>query len=184
MPLIRPIIVDLAEQPDAVRELAAQMLVEDFDGPAGWPTIEPAREAVQEVLDAGFARALVDGAALCGWIGGLPEYEGRVWELHPLVVRRELRHRGIGRQLVDVFEAEARTRGALTATLGTDDNTGMTSVADADLYADVTSFIATLRDRGRSHPFAFYQKLGYVVTGLVPDANGRGKPDIFMSKRL
>ncbi|HJQ40566.1 MAG TPA: GNAT family N-acetyltransferase [Thermoanaerobaculia bacterium] len=179
-----PIIVDLGEQPDALRELAAQMLVEEFDGPTGWTSLEAAREAVQEVLDAGFARALIDDDVLCGWVGGLAEYEGRVWELHPLVVRRELRHRGIGRQLVEVFETEARRRGALTATLGTDDNTGMTSLADADLYADVAGHIRELRDLGRSHPFAFYQRLGYVVTGLVPDANGRGKPDIFMSKRL
>jgi hypothetical protein len=26
--------------------------------------------------------------------------------------------------------------------------------------------------------------MGYVITGVVPDANGRGKPDIIMSKRV
>lgn len=176
--------VDLAAQPPAIREHAAALLVDGFDEPAGWPTYELAREGVQEVLAGGFARAIVDGDWLCGWIGGLPEYEGRVWELHPLVVRRDLRNRGFGRQLVEAFEAEARRRGAYTATLGTDDNTGMTSVAGIDVYPDIPEFIRSLRDLGRRHPFAFYQKLGYVVTGLLPDANGRGKPDIFMSKRL
>ena len=34
------------------------------------------------------------------------------------------------------------------------------------------------------HPFAFYRKLGFVLAGVLPDANGRGKPDIFMAKRL
>ena len=43
---------------------------------------------------------------------------------------------------------------------------------------------AGLRDLGRSHPFLFYRKLGYVVTGVMPDANGRGRPDIYMSKAL
>ena len=28
----------------------------------------------------------------------------------------------------------------------------------------------------------FYRRLGYVVTGIVPDANGSGKPDIYVSK--
>ena len=101
-----------------------------------------------------------------------------------MVVRREYRRRGMGRALVAAFEAEASRRGALTATLGTDDDSGMTSLADIDLYEDVTRRIAELHDLGRSHPFLFYRKLGYVVTGVVPDANGRGRPDIYMSKRL
>jgi aminoglycoside 6'-N-acetyltransferase I len=36
----------------------------------------------------------------------------------------------------------------------------------------------------RRHPYGFYQKLGYVVVGVLPDANGRGRPDIFMAKRV
>jgi aminoglycoside 6'-N-acetyltransferase I len=44
--------------------------------------------------------------------------------------------------------------------------------------------ISGLKDLGERHPFLFYRKLGYVVTGLMPDANGRGKPDIYMSKAL
>jgi hypothetical protein len=45
-------------------------------------------------------------------------------------------------------------------------------------------FGRAMLDLGRMHPFLFYRKLGYVVTGVMPDANGRGRPDIFMSKRL
>jgi aminoglycoside 6'-N-acetyltransferase I len=30
----------------------------------------------------------------------------------------------------------------------------------------------------------FYQKLGYVIVGVIPDANGPGKPDIMMAKRV
>jgi hypothetical protein len=26
--------------------------------------------------------------------------------------------------------------------------------------------------------------MGYVITGVVPDANGAGKPDIIMSKKI
>jgi aminoglycoside 6'-N-acetyltransferase I len=53
-----------------------------------------------------------------------------------------------------------------------------------DLYQDPARHIAEIRDLGRGHPFGFYQKLGYVITGVMPDANGRGRPDIYMSKRL
>jgi len=29
-----------------------------------------------------------------------------------------------------------------------------------------------------------YQKCGFVIVGVVPDANGLGKPDILMAKRI
>jgi aminoglycoside 6'-N-acetyltransferase I len=177
-------ILDLAGQSAAILDQASALLVEGFDQPRGWPTMEGARAEVVHVLKEGFARGMVEGGTLLGWVGGLPEYHGRVWELHPLVVRRTHRKKGIGRALVEAFEAEARHRGALTATLGTDDDSGMTSLADADLYADIPRHISELRDLGRNHPFLFYRRLGYVVTGVVPDANGHGKPDIYMSKRL
>lgn len=177
-------IVHLGEQTDAVLEQAAALLVQEFVEPRGWPTMELARAEVATVLREGFARGVLDGTVLLGWVGGLPEYAGRVWELHPMVVRREHRRRGVGRALAAAFESEARARGAWTATLGTDDDSGMTSLAHVDLYDDVSRHIAGLRDLGRQHPFLFYRKLGYVVTGVLPDANGRGRPDIFMSKRL
>jgi aminoglycoside 6'-N-acetyltransferase I len=177
-------ILDLANQPGSVLEQAALLLVEEFNEPHGWPTIEIAREEVASVVREGFARAMIEDGVVLGWVGGLPEYHGRVWELHPIVVRPERRRQGIGRALVVAFEEEASRRGALTATLGTDDDSGMTSLADVDLYRDVPRHMAELRDLGRDHPFLFYQKLGYVVTGVMPDANGRGRPDIYMSKAL
>ncbi len=42
---------------------------------------------------------------------------------------------------------------------------------------------AAIRNPG-GHPYEFYQKLGYVIVGVVPDANGFGKPDIYMAKSL
>jgi len=60
----------------------------------------------------------------------------------------------------------------------------MTSLSDVDLYSDLPRHIAELRDLGRGHPFLFYLELGFVVTGVMPDANGPGRPDIYMSKAL
>ena len=176
--------VDLARQSDDVQRQAAALLVDGFEAPRGWPCLPSAVDELRRVLQDGFARAALDGEILLGWIGGLPEYHGRVWELHPLVVRREYRRRGIGRRLVEAFEDEAAARGALTLTLGTDDDSGMTSLSDVNLYDNLPERIRELRDLGRCHPFLFYQRLGYVVTGVVPDANGRGRPDIYMSKAV
>jgi len=177
-------VVDLADQSEKILEDAAKLLIEEFDASYGWPTLDLAREEVRGVIAEGFTRAAIEDDFLVGWIGGLPEYHGRVWELHPLVVHREHRRRGIGRKLVEAFESEALSRGAHTVTLGTDDTSGMTSLSGIDLYADIPGQIRGLRDHGKHHPFLFYQKLGYVVTGVMPDANGPGKPDIYMSKRV
>lgn len=91
---------------------------------------------------------------------------------------------GIARTLVKLFESEAAKRGALTLTLGTDDNSGMTSLSGVDLYTDLPRYLAELGDLGRGHPFLSYQKLGFVVSGVMPDTNGVGRPDIYMSKRV
>ena len=175
-------IVDLGAQPEDVRKQAADLLVEGFGHPQGWRDLESATNEVERVIRRGFAFAALEDTLLLGWIGGLSEYDGRVWELHPLVVRRDRRLGGIGRALVAAFEEEARRRGALTFTLGTDDDAGQTSLAGENLYEDLSRHIAGLRDLGDRHPFLFYRRLGYVVTGVMPDANGPGKPDIYMSK--
>jgi aminoglycoside 6'-N-acetyltransferase I len=135
-----------------VLEQAAVLLVDGFVEPRGWSTVELAREEVSTVLREGFARVALEGSTVLGWVGGLPEYAGRVWELHPMVVRREYRRRGIGRALATAFEAEAITRGGLTATLGTDDDSGMTSLADVDLYENIPKQITPRLQVIRSLP--------------------------------
>ena len=175
-------ITDLGAQPGVIRRQAAELLVEGFDHPSGWSSRESATLEVERVIRQGFAIAALENSLLLGWIGGLPEYDGQVWQLHPLVVRQNRRLGGIGRSLVAAFEEEARCRGALTFTLGTDDDSGQTSISGRDLYDDVPRHIAELHDLGCKHPFLVYRLLGYVVTGIMPDANGVGKPDIYMSK--
>ncbi len=34
------------------------------------------------------------------------------------------------------------------------------------------------------HLYGFYQRVGYTIVGVLPDANGFGRPDIFMAKRI
>lgn len=116
-------------------------------------------------------------------MGAIPAYD-YAWELHPLVVREGTRGRGIGKALVAALEARVRERGALTLYLGTDDDgpTPGTSAGGIDLFPDPLAHGATLEVI--DHPAAFYRRLGFVVVGLIPDANGPGKPDILMAKRV
>lgn len=180
-------ILDLKPDDTSYIEQAAALLVEGFrdDWPGSWATMEDAREEVLEMLapDRICRIALADDGTVVGWIGGIPEYDGNVWELHPLVVRTDQRGRGIGRALVLNLEDQARARGAMTVMLGTDDVTGMTSLSGVDLYSDVWHHIHRIRNI-RSHPYEFYQKLGYTIIGVMPDANGYGNPDIYMAKRV
>jgi aminoglycoside 6'-N-acetyltransferase I len=74
-------------------------------------------------------------------------------------------------------------RGGLTLSLGTDDEAGMTTLAGKNLYPDVLGELARIRNL-RGHPYEFYQKAGFVIVGVMPDANGPGKPDIYMAKQV
>jgi aminoglycoside 6'-N-acetyltransferase I len=165
----------------------AQLLVDAFreHWTAAWSTFDEGMEEVGEMLEAErICRvALDDDGNLLGMIGGIPQYDGHVWELHPLAVQPNLQGRGIGRALVADFEEQVRQRGGLTVMLGTDDEDGMTSLSNVDLYEDLWGKVMHIRNL-KGHPFEFYQKMGYVITGVVPDANGTGKPDILMSKRV
>lgn len=74
-------------------------------------------------------------------------------------------------------------RGAHTLYLGTDDEANLTSLGGVDLYPDVLSHVASIRNLGR-HPYGFYLKQGFEIVGVMPDANGPGKPDIYMARRV
>lgn len=166
---------------------AAQLMVDAFceHWPDAWPTFEEGLKEIHEMLEAErICRAAVDEQGnLFGVIGGIPTYDGHVWELHPLAVQPNMQGKGIGRALVEDFEEQVRLRGGLTITLGSDDEDEMTSLSNVDLYENTWEKIQNIRNL-KNHPFTFYQKMGYVITGVVPDANGRGKPDILMSKRV
>ena len=166
---------------------AMQLLVDAFceHWPDAWPTFEAGLKEVHEMLEVErICRFAVDEQGnLLGIIGGIPGYDGNVWELHPLAVQPYRQGQGIGRALVKDLEEQIRSHGGLTITLGTDDEDSMTSLSNVDLYENTWEKIQNIRDL-KGHPFGFYQKLGYVITGVVPDANGRGKPDILMSKKV
>jgi aminoglycoside 6'-N-acetyltransferase I len=179
-------IIDLTPEDEGTIRQVAALLFEAFreHWPEAWPDMESALEEVRESFAEGrISRVAVgEGGEALGWIGGLPEYDGRVWELHPLAVNLAHQRQGIGRALVADLEEQVRQRGGLTIMLGSDDD-NMTTVSGVDLYPNVWEHIGRIQNL-KGHPYEFYLKLGYAITGIVPDANGWGKPDILMAKRV
>lgn len=152
--------------------------------PSPWPTqAEALAEVRASFKDGGISRVARAGGAVVGWVAARPTYAGHVWELHPLVVHPDYQGQGIGRALVVDLEMQVSARGGLTIFLGTDDEHRRTSLGGRELYPDVLGQLAALRCL-HHHPVGFYQKLGFSVVGVLPDANGPGKPDIFMAKRV
>jgi len=180
-------IISLPPNDEKLMQQAAQLMVDAFreHWPDAWPTLQEGLKELNEMLESErICRVAVDEKGdLLGIIGGIPGYDGHVWELHPLAVRPSMQGKRIGRALVEDFEQQVRLKGALTITLGSDDEDSMTSLSNVDLYENLWEKIRDIRNL-KNHPFEFYQKMGYVITGIVPDANGIGKPDILMAKKL
>lgn len=162
---------------------AAQILTDSL--PLGWATFDDAMQEINKRLipENTLLVAVEDGEVL-GWGGILPTYRGKSFELHPLAVRSDRRRQGIGRAIVFALEDAARAQGSLTLHLGADDEKegGETSLANVDLFDDLPGKIRNFVPG--THQGAFYMKIGYRVIGVMPDANGLGKPDILFGKRL
>ena len=180
-------ILDLSADDELKIEQIAQLLVDSFrqDWPNAYPNLSVALAEVREFFETDrISRIALDNRGeVVGWIGGTPQYDGHVWELHPLVVKAECRRQGIGRSLVMDLEAQARERGGITLWVGSDDENNLTTLSGIDLYPDVWEHISKIRNL-RGHPYEFYQSVGFAIVGVLPDANGWGKPDILMAKRI
>ena len=180
-------ILDLCPKNQETIQQVAALLVEGFKEhwSNAWPNMEAALQEVQESFGVDrISLVAIDGSnTVLGWIGGIGQYQGKVWELHPLIVHSNCQRQGIGRALVADLEYQVRERGGLTLWVGTDDEDNMTTLSGVNLYPNVFEHIAKIKNL-RRHPYEFYQKLGFVIVGVMPDANGIGKPDIFMAKRV
>ena len=181
-------IVDLDPTNERLLHDVAMLLVDAFreHAPESWPDLEAGLETVRESLQPDRISRIAladDDTTVLGWIGGISQYDGRVWELHPLAVAAAHQRQGIGRALVADLEAQVRERGGVTLWAGSDDEDNRTSLGGKDLYDDIPGHIASISNL-RGHPYEFYQRLGFTIVGVMPDANGFGKPDIFLAKRI
>lgn len=179
---------DLTSGDAAACEQVARLLVAAFAAQATYD-LEAAREEVEESLQPGHISrvALGDDGRVLGWIAAIPQYgeppHVTGWELHPLAVHPDYQGQGLGRALVADLEQQVAIRGGVTLFAMADDEDGRTSLGGVDLYPDPLAHLQSIRDIG-GHPFAFYRKCGFAVVGVIPDANGPGKPDIVLAKQV
>lgn len=169
-----------------LRRQAAHVLHATFArlGNTCWPDLTTATKEVDECLEVpNLCIGICDDGDLLGWVGLRPMY-ARTWELHPLVVQTDCQGRGIGILLMNQLEKVAREKGIMGIMLGSDDEHAQTSLSNV-LFSQENIFreIESIRNVAR-HPFEFYRKCGYIIVGIVPNANGEGKPDIWMWKNI
>jgi aminoglycoside 6'-N-acetyltransferase I len=161
---------------------AAKLLQANFTD--SWQTEHEAIEEIRDLLiGKNICMVMIIDNQVMGLVGGMPQYGGNVFELHPLVIDQAYQGKGYGKQLVLAFEAVVQNKGGLTVYLGSDDEDNLTTLGEVDLYHNLGQQIKQIRNLKR-HPYEFYQKCGYQIVGVLPDANGMGKPDIFMAKRM
>lgn len=164
------------------RTLAAAFPGEDY--PGGWAHLPDALAEVRESLAADrLSLVAVEDDDVVGWVGGIRHYRGHTWELHPLAVHPDWQRRGVGRALVAALESRVRGAGGHNIWLTTDDDTGVTSIAGRDLYPGVLASLATLT-AGPDSRITFYLRLGYTITGCIPDAYAPGHHELVFAKRL
>lgn len=179
-------IVD-AVKDDGLNRQMAEILLDGFSdtGTEGWSEIGECLEEVDNSLDEKkISRVAVDRAGeVLAWTIGAEVYRGYTWELELLVVRRDSKRKGIGRRMLVDFEEQVRNRGGTVIFLGSDDENKRTSVGGIELYPNPLEHLANIENIG-GHPYEFYQKCGYTITGIIPHANGFGKPDIWLTKQI
>jgi aminoglycoside 6'-N-acetyltransferase I len=65
------------------------------------------QEVEESFTDSAISRvALGNNGTVMGWIGARSQYNGHVWELHPLVVHADHRNMGVGRALMADIEEQ------------------------------------------------------------------------------
>ena len=150
-----------------------------------WQSSAEALQEVEESLGADKRRisiAAIDNDEVVGWIAGL-EFFASVVEIHPIVVKASSQKKGVGRFLLSGFEKRAGELGYTVVFAGTDDQNCSTSLGGVELYPDALEKLREIKDL-KGNSFGFYQKCGYELIGVLPDANGKGKPDIWLAKTI
>lgn len=177
---IRPIRTNESE----IAAVGAIVVAGFADRSPAWPTLaDGINEVVTFSTEHQISLVATIDHTVVGWVSATPQYHHYSWELHPLVVAPQYQHRGIGRALVQALCTALVERGATTLYAWSDDESLSTSLGGKDLMPDPLTHLVTFVPTTR-HAGGFYQKQGFVLCGVLPDANGHGKPDILFARRI
>jgi len=180
MIIIRPIQHNRAEI-DAV----AAILVAGFaDRSSAWPTL---KDGIEEVMthstDIQISLVATINDSIVGWISATPQYQQYGWELHPLVVAPAHQYQGVGKALVAELCTRLASHSATVLYAWSDDESMSTSLGGRNLLPNPLDHLNHFKPSSR-HAGGFYLKQGFVLCGVLPDANGTGKPDILFARPI
>ena len=109
-------IINLRPDNEVTIHQAADLLVRGFQEhwPNAWPSTEAALLEVQESFqeDRISRIAVNESNNVLGWVGGIRQYRGNVWELHPLVVDPDYQGQGVGTALTKRVSEYLKEQGA------------------------------------------------------------------------
>jgi len=165
---------------------AVNLLIEAFSGIGMWPDLDEkeAEETVNECIEDGkICIGIKKEEELIGWIGLREMYE-KTWELHPMAISTKYKGKGYGKILLTELENIAYEKGIIGIMAGSDDQNFKTSLSDKDITENnIFEEIKNIKNYD-NHPYEFYKKCGYSIVGIIPNANGVNKPDIWLWKDI
>ena len=164
---------------------AAEILYAVFTGGNADQWLKNQKDAFDEVRECidkpNICTGIKTGNELIGWAGIRPMYE-KTWELHPVAIKKEYQGKGYGRALLGEMERIAHWNGIIGLVVGSDDETFGTSLSEKEITGEnIFDEIKNIKNH-KNHPFEFYIKCGYAIVGIIPNANGLRKPDIWLWK--
>ena len=174
-------IININESENTIKQ-AAEILNQEFPGMC--PDINSALIEVNECIgEPNICIGIKNGNNLVGWAGLRPMYEV-TWELHPMVIKNEYQRKGYGKILLNELEKIALKRKIIGIFAGSDDETNSTSLSEKDITKENIFYEIQNVKNYRNHPYDFYIKCGYLIVGIIPNANGDRKPDIWLWKDI
>ena len=166
-------------------EQIAQFLHQCFRkySPDWLPTISDCRQEIAESFEPGRSSLVMldEQDHAIGWTGAI--WDENVWEIHPIAVSPNHQHQGVGAALVNEICQLARQNGAAAIWAGTSDETGATNFSQTDLYTNPIKAMEQI-EAPDDHAINFWRHIGFTLVGVLPDAEGRGKPGIHFAKSL
>lgn len=154
------------------------------DRSPAWPTVADARAEVVEYSTASQVSLVAElEHQIVGWISATPQYKQYGWELHPIVVAPQYQRRGVGTALINHLCDALQSRQATVLYAWSDDETMSTSLGGVNLYQQPLQHLSSFHPSSR-HAGGFYLAQQFVLCGVIPDANGTGKPDILFARHI